>query len=468
MDKLRIFLGSKSRRLQILAVVLGIAGSILVYYGTAQTVKFVIDGKQESIRSHAQTVSAALHAAGYDFTSDDYVWPNPESKLPQNAPVILNHSRTVHVILDGQSHEINCYQPMAANILAKADIKLYPGDSLWIDGLPANNQAASTQNVTRRLRLKRSIAITLSIDGARQIIHSSAATLGEALWEAGISLYAGDKIDPGLKTSLTEPLDVTLKRSRALAITADGSTMSTRVVGDTVGEVLSEAGLPLQGLDYSEPAESEIVPRDGRIKIVRVSEEVLIEQKPLPFDSQFEPDPETEIDQQSVVEEGTYGILANRVRVRYAEGEEVARFEESEWTASDPRPRIIGYGTKVVVRTMDTPDGPIEYWRAVSMYATSYSPCRLGVDYCSYNTAAGATLRKGIVAVLVRWYLDMVWQQVYVPGYGVGTIADTGGGIPGRKWIDLGYEDDDYVSWHNWVTVYFLTPVPEYIPYILN
>jgi hypothetical protein len=50
----------------------------------------------------------------------------------------------------------------------------------------------------------------------------------------------------------------------------------------------------------------------------------------------------------------------------------------------------------------------------------------------------------------------------------VGTIADTGGGIPGRKWIDLGYEDDDYVSWHNWVTVYFLTPVPEYIPYILN
>jgi len=58
-------------------------------------------------------------------------------------------------------------------------------------------------------------------------------------------------------------------------------------------------------------------------------------------------------------------------------------------------------------------------------------------------------------------------QRVYIPGYGFGTIADAGGGIPGQYWIDLGYTDDTYVPWHQNVTMYFLTPIPSTIPYTL-
>lgn len=59
---------------------------------------------------------------------------------------------------------------------------------------------------------------------------------------------------------------------------------------------------------------------------------------------------------------------------------------------------------------------------------------------------------------------------LYVPGYGIATVEDVGGGIPGRYWIDLGFTDYDIVSWHQWVTVYFLTPVPpaDAIPWILD
>jgi len=48
--------------------------------------------------------------------------------------------------------------------------------------------------------------------------------------------------------------------------------------------------------------------------------------------------------------------------------------------------------------------------------------------------------------------------RLYVPGYGFAVAMDTGR-ITGA-WIDLGYEDDDFVLWHQFVTVYFLTPVP--------
>lgn len=62
----------------------------------------------------------------------------------------------------------------------------------------------------------------------------------------------------------------------------------------------------------------------------------------------------------------------------------------------------------------------------------------------------------------------MAGQQVYVPGYGHGVIGDSGGGgIPGRYWIDLAYDDENYVGWHHWTTLYFLTPVPAYIPAVL-
>lgn len=101
------------------------------------------------------------------------------------------------------------------------------------------------------------------------------------------------------------------------------------------------------------------------------------------------------------------------------------------------------------------------------MYATSYSPCRIFKDHCDSYTASGATLKKGIVAMTGTWYRYSGGDQIYVPGYGVGTVADTGGGIPGRYWLDLGYSDDDYVSWHQNVTVYFLAPVPANIMWVL-
>ena len=126
------------------------------------------------------------------------------------------------------------------------------------------------------------------------------------------------------------------------------------------------------------------------------------------------------------------------------------------------------YGTKVTVRTLDTPDGTIEYYRAVTVYATSYSPCRSGTSSCITGTALGMKVGKGVVAVTSDWYRRFGGQSVYVPGYGKGVIADVGGGIPGRRWIDLAYEDDTFEGWSRETTLYFLTPVPADMVWVLQ
>jgi 3D (Asp-Asp-Asp) domain-containing protein len=58
--------------------------------------------------------------------------------------------------------------------------------------------------------------------------------------------------------------------------------------------------------------------------------------------------------------------------------------------------------------------------------------------------------------------------ELFVPGYGLGVAGDTGGGV--RQYhIDLGFDDDNYESWHTWVDVYLLEPLPPEgsIPWIL-
>ncbi len=311
--------------------------------------------------------------------------------------------------------------------------------------------------------------LTLRVDRAPVDFESDATTWAAALWGEGVVLHVGDvlSVPPSAMPSAHPEADLHL--AQPLTVQVKDKSVQLYTAATTVGEALAEGNLAPQGLDTTTPADTEAVPRQKPVALHQVHEEIVLRQVPVAFETKTQPLPDEPLDTIKVVQEGEYGLQVQRVRVRYVDGQEVARTVEAAWTAKAPKPRIVGYGTKIVVQTIDTPDGPVKYWRAVQVYATSYSPCRLGVDYCSQWTASGARLHKGIVAVTLAWYRYMAGQKVYIPGYGFAVIADTGGGIPGKPWVDLGYSDDDYVPWHQWVTMYFLAPPPppENIPWIL-
>jgi 3D (Asp-Asp-Asp) domain-containing protein len=231
---------------------------------------------------------------------------------------------------------------------------------------------------------------------------------------------------------------------------------------------LAEAGIPLLGGDYSLPAENEAVPADGQIKVVRVSESILLAQKPIPFTSDLIASADVPLDQTQVLQPGEPGLTAQRIRIRYEDGVEVSRTTEAETTVRLPQNRVLGYGTRIEIKTALVDGVPIEYWRAVQMYVTSYSPCRSGGEGCSNGTSSGAKVQKGVAGTRYSWYLSMAGQRLYIPGYGFATVADVCGGCVGKAWIDVAYSDNDYVPWSSWVTVYFLTPVPSSILYTLE
>lgn len=308
------------------------------------------------------------------------------------------------------------------------------------------------------------VPVTISIvdGGAGAQVETAARTVGEALWAAGYRLYRADETSPALDTPLSPSLTITISRARLVAVQADGHTLRTRTRRTMVGDVLADVGVALVGEDYSTPAADQSLPasRDGLIRVVRVRTEVLTTQALVPYETLYQALSEVEIDNVSQIQAGVNGLKLRRTLVRYEDGVEVARVDEGELVAQASTPRVVGYGTLIVVRTVDTPDGALEYWRVFTMYATSYSPSRAGVPATSRSfgiTASGKPLTKGLVAIDRR--LIPFGTRMYVPGYGFAEAADTGGGVKGR-WIDLGYDDWNYVSWHQVVTVYFLTPIP--------
>lgn len=375
---------------------------------------------------------------------------------------------TITIIDNDKVTTLRTDERLPSALLNQAGIKLNFNDRVLLNGIFTDiNQLITTHPVT--LQVRRAAAIILNTPEGEQTLRTVAFTVGEVLQEASISLHATEKTNPPLNSRVSKsPITIYQLPSHNLTIASNGKTTQVLSSALTVGEALAEAGIPLIGLDYSLPAENAPLPADGQVRVVRVTESVLLAQKPVPFGSELQASADVPIDQTQILQPGESGLTVKRIRIRYEDGKEVARLTEDETTVRPPKTRILAYGTKIEVKTATVDGVNIEYWRAVQMYATSYSPCRSGGNRCYSGTSSGKNLRKGMVGLRYSWYLSMQGQQLYIPGYGFGSVEDVCGGCTGKPWIDLGYSDADFETWHSWVTVYFLTPVPANVIYDLQ
>jgi uncharacterized protein YabE (DUF348 family) len=438
-----------------------LAGAALVFYLNAgRRVQILVDGKQLTFATNASTVGAVLSQAGISLEPADRVAPPLTVPVDPTVPIVITRAPLLSVAADGRIMLRRISASGPGGWLSNLGLSLGPGDQLLGDGVPlAMPPPASSQ--PRSLLLQRAVDVTIT-DGtaAPRSARTAALTVGEALWGLGYQLYAGDVVEPRLDALVTAGLAIQVARSRLVTVQADGRALEARTRAATVGEALAQVGVGLLGEDYSLPAEDQSLPADGLIRVVRVREEILTDQQLIPFDTAYQALPNVEIDNIQLVRAGLPGVRRKLTRVRYENGVEVARVAESEAQVQNPIPQIIGYGSNIVVRTLDTPDGALEYWRSYAMYATSYAAKFTNRTPGTSNygrTASGKILTKGLVAIDRR--LIPFGTRMYVPGYGLAEAADTGGGVRGR-FIDLGFDDYNYENWHWPITVYFLTPVP--------
>ncbi len=447
------------------AVILGIG---LIILSLNKTVILVVNGMPQEITTLAITANGILKNQDINLTANDRVSPDPGKFLWGGETIILHTSNPVEIHADGRIKTVQTAEQRAENILLEAGLLIYPKDRLIVNGSLHQWDAVLSQGESHEIQLLRGTPITLQTDDGNLSFITDADLLIEALEKQNIEIFDADQLSRPLDTPLDgSPLTVTLVRAKPVLVHLADQSVSIRTTADTVGAALAQGGIALQGLDYSIPSELEPLPENDEVQIIRVKEEVLLKQEQIQFSSEYQPADDLALDQLQILTGGEYGLQAQRLRIIYENGKEVSRELEKEWVIREPGPRIIGYGTQIDVQTANTADGQITYWRKITAYATSYNETCPG---CSNTTSSGAYLKKGVIAVKLDWYLYMKGMQVYIPGYGFGSIQDVGGGVPWSvNWVDLGYRHSEYVPWSENVTVYFLAPVPppENIMYVL-
>lgn len=164
----------------------------------------------------------------------------------------------------------------------------------------------------------------------------------------------------------------------------------------------------------------------------------------------YKDDPETEAGTDTVLDEGEDGKEVKTYKLTFYMGEQYSKDLVSTVTI-DPKDKIISRGTKIVWRTLDTPDGQISYWKKIRVWATHYDSHCPG---CNEWTAIGMRAGKGVIAVDPK--VIKLRSKVYVPGYGPAVAGDTGGAIKGNI-IDLGFDDARTAGWQaHFIYIYLL------------
>lgn len=450
------------RLLWLLVVLIFAAAGLGGYYLTLPDDRHVVyaDGDVLRIEGQFDTVGDVLRAAGVELSAGDLLAPPVSAAAEGNTAIALQRPTNVNVTIGDAATRYTTHQTTLGGFLNEVGLSVSRSQVVLVDQRPIAHTDFDTTALPAAFTIRQLHTVTIH-DGERQTtLRTAAATVGAALTEAGIQLLATDGVAPALDTWLDRDRTVTITRATPVAIEVDGRRVETRTYHARVIDILAEAGIALVGLDYAIPAPEDTIAAGGTIRVVRVTENFSFNDTPIPFETAWQATDQLEIDQTGLLVAGQDGIERERVRIRYENGVEVSRTVDARWVTREPETEIIGYGTRIVLRTVDTPEGPREYWRLVRMRVTSYTAASSGKppDHPYYGiTASGVPAGYGVVAIdpdVVPFRSD-----VFVPGYGVGFAGDTGGGVKGR-WIDLGFDDDNYQSWYGYVDVYYLAPVP--------
>lgn len=484
-----------------LAAVFVIAGVWGWYSYSGQAVTVMVDGQRYQIRTRAASVADLVQELDLPLNTADVIQPALSAPIDPSQTITIALAQPITVQADGQTRPFFTRQPTVADFLAEIKTIVTSHDKLLLNDRPVSLQTSlpvaaasslSAEKMTaggfgvgggslrRAVQQARPAPVTLTIQRAVPItlfeadqprrFFTTAATVGQALQAQDITLFPEDRLTPGVDVPLTPEMRIFIDRAMPVNLEVDGRVIDTRTLKETVGQFLAEQGIALMGQDYTVPDITQPLSVGDVVRVVRVRETFDITQKNLPFETNWVPDEQMDLDSQAVQQQGHNGLQKTRTRIRYENGQEVWRETEDEWLDTEPETRIIAYGTKIKVQTAETEHGPIEYWRKIPMLVTPYSAATSGKDpdHPRYGiTRSGLPAGYGLVAVDPK--VIPLMTDLYIPGYGPGLAADTGGLVLGKH-VDLGYDEDQPLpDLYEWRDVYVLTPVPppDKIRYVL-
>ncbi|SDF22236.1 3D domain-containing protein [Sporomusa acidovorans] len=263
-------------------------------------------------------------------------------------------------------------------------------------------------------------------DGQNYTVNTLYQNPHKILHQAGIELSPEDEIRLST-TNVVEGTVIEVLRAVPVTIIYQGKSTNLIAAKATVREIADLVGIPHDKVKLV-PGDDTKPDANMTIRAITLSEKIEEQEIPDLYQVIRQPDSTLEKGVEETVQTGENGLKKATVRVKFEDGVKVSADVLSEIVAVSAKPQIIRVGTRNVV---ETSRGTMRFRDVRHMEASAYLP----TDGSSQGlTATGIAARHGIVAVDPD--VIPLGTRLYIPGYGMGLAADTGGAIIGNR-IDL-------------------------------
>jgi uncharacterized protein YabE (DUF348 family) len=279
--------------------------------------------------------------------------------------------------------------------------------------------------------------VTVVVDGESRFVKTQAATVGDFLGEEGIVLGEGDLVTPACDACIEDATTVIVRHAVPVTVSVAGQPVEIDVIGSTVADALIAAGLDVDGGVQCVPSLASPIEPGMSIAVNDVVARVIRQESEVAYETTTTDDPTIPKGTRAVLTEGSPGKMLSVYRVLVVGGVETSRTLVAQRVTAEPVAEVIGMGTgRSGGRTLASRSkfkAPVS-GKTLTVTATGYAP---NVDGVGTRTATGDTAGFGIIAVDPR--VIPLGTKLWVPGYGYGVAADTGGAIKGDR-IDLCYD----------------------------
>ncbi|GAA2619742.1 ubiquitin-like domain-containing protein [Streptomyces axinellae] len=259
--------------------------------------------------------------------------------LAGGTSAFVAYDKAVELEVDGQRRTLHTFAGDVTQLLEDEGVRLGGHDTV----LPGR-AAPLAHGDEVAVRYGRPLALTL--DGHRRQVWATAETVGGALRELGVRA-AGARISAPRSAPIPRSgRELEVWTERTLTFLVDSREQQVRTNAASVGEALDDAGIALRDQDTaSVPLTS--FPRDGQtITVMRIKGSEQSREERIPFHTVRRPDPDLQEGTEVVVAQGMTGLRKVTFELRTVNGVRQRPRETGSELIRAPRTQVIKVGTK--------------------------------------------------------------------------------------------------------------------------
>lgn len=238
---------------------------------------------------------------------------------------------------NGKEYTVTTEETQPIEILNEANITLGANDKLNIAGFTAGEGGIIVVDRLNTVYIKYDEIIT--------DYNVYADTVAEVFAEIGISTE-NCQIDYSLSAPVENGMIINVAGAKTVILNADSTSSSISAIGSTVADVISLAGISLDGDDYVEPALDTAIEDGMEITVYRVTVKTETRKETIKFSTETKQNSDMDTGTSEIEVAGQNGEKQVEYRVTYINGRETSKEELSSTVTKEPVTEVKVVGTK--------------------------------------------------------------------------------------------------------------------------